>query len=116
MTMKKLVALVVFALTPASALAQTPPTSYRLPEMNFDMWCQETMHYSPERCDKRLPHDNKAFSKYRSIVEHFELERLKNRRANEERSQAIMHNDNLDNPGNNVPTFPGSSGTIPNPH
>ena len=114
--MKKFLAVLVLLLMPTAVLAQTPPTSYKLPDMNFYMWCQETMHYSPHRCDQRLPRDNKKFDKYRSIVEHFELLRLKNRRAEEERSQAIMHNHSLDNPGNNVPTLPGSAGTIPNPH
>ena len=33
-----------FLMPAVSATAQTPPTSYKLHEMNFDMWCQETKH------------------------------------------------------------------------
>ena len=45
--------------------------------LNFDLWCQETEHLPPERCDKRLPQDDEAFNNYRAKVEKYEVPYLK---------------------------------------
>ncbi len=82
----------------AQTVPQTPPTHYKLHEMNFDMWCQETMHYPPDRCDKRLPEDNKAFEAYVGTVEKYEVPYLQQRRQEEERNKDILHYDPVDSP------------------
>jgi hypothetical protein len=90
------------SLSVAGAAAQTvpsaPPTHYKLHEMNFDMWCQETMHYPADRCDKRLPEDNKAFQAYVSTVEKYEVPYEKQRRQEQEFNRDILHNDPVDSP------------------
>ncbi len=96
------------------AAAQTPPTGYKLHEMNFDMWCQETKHYPADRCDKRLPADDSEFQVYRNTVENYELQNLKQQRQGRELDRAILHNDPVDNPTGNT-GVPGSNGTIPSP-
>ena len=34
--------------------------NYDVKPMNFDLWCQQTAHIAPDRCDKRLPEDDDA--------------------------------------------------------
>jgi hypothetical protein len=106
--------LTAFALTATQAFAQTPPTSYKLTNQNFDMWCQETKHYPPERCDKRLPEDDAEFKEFRQTVETYELQRLQQQRQGQELDQGVLHNDPVSNE-NRPPNAPGSEGTIPNP-
>lgn len=96
------------------AAAQPPLAGYKLHEMNFDMWCQETKHYPPERCDKRLPKDDAEFQAYRNTVENYELQNLKQQRQGQELDRAILQNDPVDNPTGNA-SQPGASGAIPNP-
>lgn len=114
--MKPASALLVLGLALAAtpAAAQTPPTGYKLYNLNFDMWCQEQKHYPPERCDKRLPADDAEFKAYRQTIERYELQRLKNQRQGQELDQSILHNDPVSNNNSPQPT-PGSEGTIPNP-
>ena len=102
-----------FFLPAISATAQTPPTSYKLHEMNFDMWCQETKHYPPERCDKRLPEDDQAFQAYRRSIEKYELPYLERQRQEQNWDRSIMHNDPVDNPRRDSTAPPGSTGTSP---
>ena len=88
------------------AAAQPPLAGYKLHEMNFDMWCQETKHYPPERCDKRLPKDNTAFEAYVSTVEKYEVPYLQKQQQKQQFNRDIMHNDPIDNPqgpGDNTP-------------
>lgn len=86
------------ALTAAPAPAQTPPTHYNLHEMNFDLWCQETKHYPPDRCDKRLPEDDKEFQAYVGTIEKYEVPYLQNKRNQERQDRTILHGDPIDNP------------------
>jgi len=104
------------ALFAVPAAAQTPPGSYKLHEMNFDMWCQETMHYPAERCDRRDPKDNQAFQDYRRVIEKYELEQDKRKRADEERTNSIMYNDTVGQPSNPPTPQPGTEGTVAEPH
>lgn len=103
-----------FALVAFAAAAQTPPSNYDLRNMNFDMWCQETKHYSPERCDQRLPDDDKEFQAYRQTVEKYELPYLK-QRERQEYNRKVLGRDPVDNPANPSAVPPGTGGTIPNP-
>ena len=103
------------ALPALPAAAQTPPTSYKLYNLNFDMWCQEQKHYPPSRCDKRLPKDDAEFKAYRRTVEKYELERLQKQRQGQELDQGILNYDPIDNPNRSSTSPPGSEGTMPNP-
>ena len=85
---------IIFAGT--QAIGQGRP--YKLPTMNFDLWCQETEHLPPERCDKRLPKDNAVFEAYRAKVEKFELRYHQGREKSQYLNRAILHNDPVDNP------------------
>ena len=42
--------------------------------MNFDLWCQETVRYSADRCAQRLAGDVSEFEEYRSLIERYELQ------------------------------------------
>jgi hypothetical protein len=52
--------------------------------MDFDLWCQQTQRYAAERCSARRPEDVKAFEDYRSSIERFELDHLKQVQKDEE--------------------------------
>jgi len=53
------------------------PSPYNVKTMDFDLWCQQTQRYAIERCTARRPEDVKAFEDYRSSVERYELDYLK---------------------------------------
>ena len=53
------------------------PSQYNVKTMDFDLWCQQTQRYAIERCTARRPEDVKAFEDYRSSVERYELDYLK---------------------------------------
>lgn len=66
--------------------------------INFDMWCQETQHLPPDRCDKRLPADEAAFEDYRDKVEKYEIPYLKGKESGAQLDRVILHSDPVDNP------------------
>jgi len=45
--------------------------------MDFDLWCQQTQRYAPERCAARRAEDVKAFEDYRSSIERYEIDHLR---------------------------------------
>jgi hypothetical protein len=53
------------------------PGPYNVKSIDFDLWCQQTQRYAIERCTARRPEDVKAFEDYRSSVERYELDYLK---------------------------------------
>ena len=80
--------LIVASLVAATpAIAQTFPTTpegnfsgsqpFDVRQMTFDLWCQQTQRYSADRCHARSDADVKAFEDYRSSVERYELDYLK---------------------------------------
>ena len=77
---------------------QAQATRYNVQNMNFDMWCQETQHLPPDRCDKRLPQDDAAFNSYRSKIERFEIPYLKEQQRQQQLNTGILHNDPVDRP------------------
>ena len=88
----------------ARADAQGGP--YKLAEINFDMWCQETQHLPPSRCDKRLPDDDQAYQAYVNQNENYEAQR-QNKKADEHRlNQTILRSDPSHNPAGTPPTTP----------
>jgi hypothetical protein len=74
-------------LAASSASAQLPGASARdlsvgvgsfpLHTIDFDLWCQQTQRYAAERCSARRPEDVKAFEDYRSSIERYEIDHLK---------------------------------------
>jgi hypothetical protein len=79
---------------PAAAQTQR----YDVENINFDLWCQETQHLPPARCDKRLPADEAAFEDYRAKVEKYEVPYLQGRENGAQLNRVILHNDPVDNP------------------
>lgn len=85
-------------LNPSPNDPQSQSTRYPVQEMNFDMWCQEQQHLPPDRCDKRLPEDDAAFSAYRDKVERYEIPYLREQERRLKLSTGILHNDPVDHP------------------
>ena len=91
----------------AGAQAQMPPTTtYDVKTMNFDLWCQETAHIDPDRCDKRLPPDEQAFDSYRGTIEKYELSHLKDKEREFNIDQNLIHKDPIDEPLNTQVSAP----------
>jgi len=99
------------ALLAVPALGQGGP--YDLQTMNFDLWCQETQHWSPERCDKRTPNDEATFEAYRAKVEKYEIPYLKSRENGQQLDRAILHNDPVDKPVSQDPSAAQQSPSSP---
>lgn len=78
------------------AVAQTH--RYDVQTINFDLWCQETQHLPPDRCDKRLPADEAAYEDYRAKVEKYEIPYLQGKETGAQLDRTILHNDPVDNP------------------
>jgi hypothetical protein len=74
-----------------SAAAQTP--NYSVQTMNFDMWCQETAHLAPERCDKRQPEDVQTFETFRAQIEAYEIPYLQDKKNQINLNNNILHQD-----------------------
>jgi hypothetical protein len=86
-------AALLFAL-PASAQS----TRYDVKTLNFDLWCQETARINPDRCDKRLPEDEKQFEIYRAKIEKYEVPYLQRKEKEQQFDQDVLHNDPVGNP------------------
>jgi hypothetical protein len=72
--------------------------NYDVKTMNFDMWCQEEQHLDPDRCDKRLPEDEKTFEAYRATIERYEIPYLKEKQNAISLDRNILNKDPVDNP------------------
>jgi hypothetical protein len=62
----------------------TGQTTYNIKPIDFDLWCQQTQRYSAERCAARRIEDVKAFEDYRTAVERYELDYLKQLQRDED--------------------------------
>ena len=92
-------------LTLAAALAMLPGLAaaqngrnFNVQEMNFDLWCQQTQHLAPDRCDKRLPEDEQTFEAYRAQVERYEIPYLQRQQRDLTINRDILHNDPVSHP------------------
>ena len=63
--------------------------NYDVQSMNFDLWCQETRRYPVDRCDARLPADQREFEDYRALIERYELQYLMEQRRDAEAVERI---------------------------
>ena len=52
-------------------------STFNVRTMDFDLWCQQTQRYAADRCAARRAEDVKAFEDYRSSIERYELDYLK---------------------------------------
>lgn len=102
---------------PSPSDPQTRSVRYNVQEMNFDMWCQEEQHLPPDRCDKRLPEDDAAFSAYRAKVERYEIPYLQEQQKQIDINRDILHNDPVDHPDtpNQRSDTPSTNNTAPPP-
>ena len=92
----------VLALLPLMVLAAAPAraqgANYDVKTMNFDLWCQNTQHLPADRCDKRLPEDQKVFEAFRAQVERYEVPYLQRQRGELSLDRDILHNDPVSHP------------------
>src|SRR5215470_19205843 len=89
-------ATVVLLVSQAEAQQQT--TTYDVKTINFDLWCQEQAHLAPDRCDQRLPEDEKKFEAFRATIEKYELSHLKDKERERNFDKNMLHNDPIDEP------------------
>jgi hypothetical protein len=89
-----------------SAVAQDTGKPYRLQSVNFDIWCQETQHLPPRRCDKRLPEDDAAYQAYQNKIENYEIEYLHRHDSGRSLQRDLTHID----PSGVPPAQPGTPG------
>jgi hypothetical protein len=91
-----------FSLVAAALLFALPAvaqsTRYDVKTLNFDLWCQETARINPDRCDKRLPDDEKQFEAYRAKIEKYEVPYLLRKEKEQQFDQDVLHNDPVGNP------------------
>ncbi len=66
--------------------------NYNVQSMNFDLWCQETRRYPVDRCDARLPEDQREFEDYRALIERYEMQYLMEQKRNAEAAESIDRN------------------------
>jgi len=78
--------------------AQAQTNRYDVQTMNFDLWCQETARLDPDRCDKRLPADERQFEAYRAKIEKYEVPYLKRKEDDQRFDENVLHNDPVGDP------------------
>jgi hypothetical protein len=86
------------ALVALPLVAHAQGQNYDVKTMNFDLWCQEQQHLDPDRCDKRLPGDEKDFEAYRATIEHYEIPYLQEKQNAIALDRNILNKDPVDNP------------------
>jgi len=93
-------AAVFLGLAPAGAQSDR----YAVRTINFDLWCQETQHLPPDRCDKRTPRDEADYEAYRAKVEKYEIPYLQGQQTGAQLDRTILHADPIDNPVDKNPS------------
>jgi len=118
MAMKRIL-LAAAALAALALPAGAQNSRYDVQTINFDLWCQETQHLPPDRCDKRLPADEAAFEDYRAKVEKYEIPYLKGQETGAQLNRTILRGDPVDRPISQDPSAaqqqPNSPSTPPKP-
>jgi hypothetical protein len=105
--MKKILACAAFGLALcAASQGGAQQRHLKFQPSSFDMWCQETAHLPPSRCDKRLPEDDAAYQAYVNKSENYQMQQ-QNQKADENRlNQTILRSDPSANPAGTPPTQP----------
>ena len=101
---KRISGLAFAALLASFAPAGAQSGHYDVKTINFDLWCQETQHLPPDRCDKRLPQDETDYEAYRDKVEKYEIPYLKGQETGAQLDRTILHADPIDNPVDKNPS------------
>ena len=97
------------ALLAIPASAQQQQTTYDVKTINFDLWCQEQANLPADRCDQRLPEDEKRFEAFRATIEKYELSHLQDKERERNFDKNLLHNDPIDQPLNTQTTSPDTS-------
>lgn len=84
------------ALALAGPAQAQPRRNFDVPIMNYDLWCQETMRFSFERCGKREPADVEAFEAFRATIQAQEIPHLQQRNRDARIEADILRNDPID--------------------
>jgi len=113
MAMKRIL-LAAAALAALALPAGAQSSRYDVQTINFDLWCQETQHLPPDRCDKRLPADEAAFNDYRAKVEKYEIPYLKGQETGAQLNRTILHSDPVDHPVTQDPSAAQQQAVSPN--
>lgn len=94
----------IFAAALAAFCGAAGAQGYKVEDLNFDMWCQETQKLPPDRCDKRLASDEADFEDYRAKVEKYDIEHLQQQESGAQLNRIILHGDPVDNPVTQSPS------------
>jgi hypothetical protein len=113
MKTKKTLLFAAAALAALVTRASAQNGSLDVKTMNFDLWCQETQHLPPDRCDKRSARDEADFEAYRAKVEKYEIPYLKGRENGQQLDRTILHNDPVDKPVSQDPSAASQSASSP---
>jgi hypothetical protein len=113
MNMKRMLLLSAAMLAASVARVVAQGGSLDLHPLNFDLWCQETQHLPPDRCDKRSARDEADFEAYRAKVEKYEIPYLKGRENGQQLDRTILHNDPVDKPVTQDPSAASQSPSSP---
>ncbi len=70
--------------------------NFNVTPLNFDIWCQENMGWSFERCGKRQPADVEAFEAFRTTIQAQEIPHLQQQNRDARIESDILHNDPVD--------------------
>lgn len=81
------------ALLPSAASAADPAHPYNVEIQSFDMWCQETQHYDPDRCDARAAADVDEYDHWRATIERYQIPYLKRVEQEENLQSSIIQRD-----------------------
>ena len=77
----------------ASAQAQSGAGRLPVQQLNFDLWCQETVKLPLARCQKRMPEDMQRFETYRATIERYEIPDLKSKDGQRVINRSILGSD-----------------------
>ncbi|MEI9991047.1 MAG: hypothetical protein WDM86_13505 [Rhizomicrobium sp.] len=102
--MKRTMILAAAAVLLSWAPAGAQSDRYHVRTINFDLWCQETQHLAPDRCDKRLPKDEADYEAYTAKVEQYEIPYLQGQQTGAQLDRTILHADPIDNPVDKNPS------------
>jgi hypothetical protein len=89
--------------------------NFAVTPMNFDLWCQESMGLSFDRCGKRLPADIEAFETFRDKIQSQENTHLQQKARDARIDSDILHNDPVDRSPTSTLQAQGQQGGLISP-
>jgi hypothetical protein len=76
-------------------IANSVPRTFDVKRMSFETWCQEIQRYAADRCDARRQEDVLAFENYRSVIERYEIDFLRQREQNRQAQERVERDPTL---------------------